>query len=521
MRVDARRIALAASILALALTPLAFCLAPLLAQRVYVDEHGLLAGQAATTVGQPSPAGRSSLVARMRALGLEPRVHAVRTDSANCSCAAVSGVVRARRGDGAEAVLLSVRAGATDAAAARADRRGPALVLALAAHLQRVPWLAKDVVLLFAPCCACAAGARRGGGAERCSRAALSSFLDDHALLPALAPPTEAGAVAWRAALRASRGGTLRQVLSIDLGGERRPSALRVAVDGCDGRLPNLDMYAAVWRVATRSSVPLRLAGDGPPRRRRGAAAEAGMAAALGRRAAAAWRLAEVVGALAWGDGDGEHAEALRRGIDALSLAAVDDDDEAAAGAALSDGRLLALLEGLVRALSNLSEALHHSHYAYLLLTPSTFIALARSAPALHAPPLASLLLRAAAHAAAAATSLAASSEGASAADALLRSVAPPPAGAAWLAAAAAPLLLLLPPPPLAAVAAALVGVWAALAALVRLRAAPGAADVLACVACVVGAIGCAALTCASLALGLASSWALAAAAAVLLPWPR
>ena len=59
MRLDARRIALAASILALALTPLAFCLAPLLAQRVYVDEHGLLAGQAATTVGQPSPAGRS------------------------------------------------------------------------------------------------------------------------------------------------------------------------------------------------------------------------------------------------------------------------------------------------------------------------------------------------------------------------------------------------------------------------------------------------------------------------------
>ena len=47
MPLDARRIALAASILALALTPLAFCLAPLLAQRVYVDEHGLLAGQAA------------------------------------------------------------------------------------------------------------------------------------------------------------------------------------------------------------------------------------------------------------------------------------------------------------------------------------------------------------------------------------------------------------------------------------------------------------------------------------------
>jgi len=519
MRVDARRIALAASILALALTPLAFCLAPLLAQRVYVDEHGLLAGQAATTVGQPSPAGRSSLVARMRALGLEPRVHAVRTDSANCSCAAVSGVVRARRGDGAEAVLLSVRAGATDAAASRDDRRGPALVLALAAHLQRVPWLAKDVVLLFAPCCACDAGARRGGGAERCSRAALGSFLDDHSMLPALAPPM-AGADAWRAALRASRGGTLRQVLSIDLGGERRPSALRVAVDGSDGRLPNLDLYAAVWRVATRSSVPLRLAGDGPPPRRRGAAAEAGLSAALGRRAAAAWRLAEVVGALAWGDGDGEHAEALRRGIDALSLAAVADDDEAAAGAALSDGRLLALLEGVVRALSNLSEALHHSHYAYLLLTPSTFIALARSAPALHAPPLASLLLRAAAHAAAAAAPLAASSEGAGTVDTLLRSVAPPPAGAAWLAAAAAPLLLLLPPPPLAAVAAALVGGWAALAVLVRLRAAPGAADVLACVTCAVGAIGCAALTCASLALGLASSWALAAAAAVLLPWP-
>ena len=172
-------------------------------------------------------------------------------------------------------------------------------MLALAAHLQRVPWLAKDVVLLFAPCCACAArGARaarpptrRAARRRGRSRAALGSFLDDHALLPALAPPTEAGADAWRAALRASRGGTLRQALSIDLGGERRPSALRVAVDGCDGRLPNLDLYAAVCaRLLRRSSVPLRLAGDGPPPRRaarrprlggppRGAARRGGVAA--------------------------------------------------------------------------------------------------------------------------------------------------------------------------------------------------------------------------------------------------
>ena len=238
-------------------------------------------------------------------------------------------------------------------------------------------------------------------------------------------------------------------------------------------------------------------------------------------RAAAAWRLAEVVGALAWGDGDGEHAEALRRGIDALSLAAVAADDEAAGGAALSDGRLLALLEGIVRALSNLSEALHHSHYAYLLLTPSTFIALARSAPALHAPPLASLLLRAAAHTAAAAASVAASSEGAGTLDALVRMRRRAAAGRRGVArgrrgAAAAP-------PPAAAARGSpprsSAGGRRALPSSAS-AAAIGAADVLACAVCAVGAIGSRR---AHVALARASASRRRGrelGAAVLLPWP-
>ena len=60
------------------------------------------------------------------------------------------------------------------------------------------------------------------------------------------------------------------------------------------------------------------------------------------------------------------------------------------------------MLELTLRSWSNLAEALHHSHYTYLLVDASTLVPFKWSAPCLHAPPLVALLLRAYAHGASA-----------------------------------------------------------------------------------------------------------------------
>jgi hypothetical protein len=90
-------------------------------QLVYVDEAGLLAGFSAPTfsaanVSRLLPrwppadllAQQQWLVDRLDERDLLPEVHALR-HSEGCSCAAVSAVVHAGRGDGREAVLLSTR----------------------------------------------------------------------------------------------------------------------------------------------------------------------------------------------------------------------------------------------------------------------------------------------------------------------------------------------------------------------------------------------------------------------------
>ena len=59
---------------------------------------------------------------------------------------------------------------------------------------------------------------------------------------------------------------------------------------------------------------------------------------------------------------------------------------------------MAALLEGQVRALSNLHEALHHSHYDYVPLSADRFVPLKCLAPCAFVPPLLSLAARAVAH---------------------------------------------------------------------------------------------------------------------------
>ena len=102
------------------------------------------------------------------------------------------------------------------------------------------------------------------------------------------------------------------------------------------------------------------------------------------------------------GHPESPHAPALDLGIDSLHMY-TDRSGKCSTGAAslgdgVADGQVLSLLQLVVRSLSNLHEALHHSHYVYFPLSASSFLPLSRAAPLFLGLPLASLGLRAAAH---------------------------------------------------------------------------------------------------------------------------
>jgi hypothetical protein len=117
-----------------------------LAQPIYVDEAGLLAGLAAPEVAvaksaeiphlddemQPG-AKRVWMTRELRKLRADPLVHTSEHGD-GCRCDAISARIKARRGDGREAILLSI--GLECASSSAADEaRIAGLVLQLAAHL--------------------------------------------------------------------------------------------------------------------------------------------------------------------------------------------------------------------------------------------------------------------------------------------------------------------------------------------------------------------------------------------------
>ena len=380
-------------LLCLAVVPLA----PLLGQRFYVDEAALLAAMAAPTFAPPlaewhGGADVDALVDELTRLSLDPAVHTTR-HGANCSCTAVSAVAHGRRADGLEAVLLSTRLGGSSATG---EARSVALLLALGGQLANASWLSKDVALLFAPCCPCALTAVEA----ECAAAPMRS------LLAGLTLNTLTGAAAEQvdelpATGELARVGVLRQALSLSLSGASAPVAMRALLVGRDGQLPNLDLYTAVWRLAQRSElrVPLLLH---EPRL-------ASVAEALGPTR----RLLSFAATVALGREEGDQAEAMRAGADALELRGVTRGELGGSGGSsggggggggggrpLSTAQLVWLLELTVRCWSTLGEALHHSHYTYLPLSADAFLPFKHAGPLLHLPPLLLLLLAATLHAA-------------------------------------------------------------------------------------------------------------------------
>lgn len=567
--------------------------AALSTQSVYVDESALLAGFAAPQ-GEASSAriklcpNETKLLTVAQRLQHELEQWSVEAEifethaAGNCSCTSVRGVVVAPYGASAGVIVLAVEVAEAPDLSDAADGRATDIAVRLVQTLSRARWLSKDVVFLLHARCSCACGPHVGETAAGvCRNSPLRQLLDDHhrlGIATSASPRTRLHR--W--------GGPARQVVSFSLHSralsaappvpassmdaaraDTAPAALAVELGGVDGRLANLDAFSHIWKSAARPSlhVPLMLPATGwlaqslplpracahdvaaaPPAVGPGAWwSGAWLVAWLPPRVQAALRTEHALAllgfalSLAWGAPRGEHAHSLAHGIDGVSLHGVPAHAVRCHKLRpLGDEQLLALLEVCMRQLSNLDEALHHSHYAYLLADPNTLLPLGKAVPWLHLPPPLALALRAMAHARArdadprrvphAALSFAAVAAAHVGCTLLLLLPSFSPYMAplwhlAWPPSATSRARTALPPPPsTVALVATLQTAWAALALALAWAAShlprrlhP---DALCCASCAVACIVVFVTSCVVLPLGLVGSLILSACAVLCLPRP-
>lgn len=301
---------------------LAFPALPWLEKHISFDEKPLMAGLAvnrAGQVGQPAlraaaafantsaalhgtPALRQHVRAALEALGLDVSEHqfepppggtvAASHSSARLACTNLHAVLRSKRGDGREALLLATPLALSPRGAAAPPRRQQQLqqsaggaALALGAghlfmdYLRRVQWLAKDLIWLI-PDAAC--------GLQASADAWMAHY--DGTGAPTLLPSPPAGSGKAAAAAASSgnssstsaaggrfvRAGMVQQALVLEVRSGTVRSA-EIAVEGADGALPKLDLY---WlaHTAARSNlwgVPVGLPGEEAAHTWAGAAAAA------------------------------------------------------------------------------------------------------------------------------------------------------------------------------------------------------------------------------------------------------
>ena len=354
------------------------------AHTVYVDEPALLAGYARPDMQHKETMHGSAacdaigaeeqLVERLTRAFASERVtiHDITAGEGRCSCTSVSATVRSQRSDGTEAILLAFNLGAHDDVRNATTSRPAELAMSLAATLREARWLTKDVIFLLHPTCSCACEPR----SMACPHAPVRRFLEEYHLTAA----TDASDVPLsQARPSVQQAGLLRQVITITyeepLPGKAmhaQQGEIMAELHGVGGRLPNLDVYSTIWKIAQHSDVRVPVAIPA--------------AGGVNRGAGRVVRALRFMLALALGEPRGEHAAALAMGVDAISLSA--------RGMQSDDAQLQRLLLGTVRSFSNLEEALHHSHYTYVLLDANTLLPLKLLAPGLLLPALASLLLR-------------------------------------------------------------------------------------------------------------------------------
>ncbi|XP_065589154.1 glycosylphosphatidylinositol anchor attachment 1 protein [Cyrtonyx montezumae] len=228
------------------------------------------------------------------------------------------------------------------------------LLLALAMYFRDQIFWAKDVIFLIA------------------EHDALGTEL----WLDAYHGLNRSGGTWWGAQGRA---GALQAAVSLELSGAVVTS-VDVALEGLNGRLPNMDLLALFHACCHRAGLLCTIQGKLQVRTRRRGRARAHRAAD-----AAAEALAQAGGAVR-----GEHALFLRYRIDAVTVRGINSfrqhkHDLTAVGR---------MLEGMFRKLNNLLERLHQSYFFYLLPSLSRFVSIG-----LYMPPfglvLLALLLRA------------------------------------------------------------------------------------------------------------------------------
>eukprot|EP00667_Euglena_gracilis_P008535 EG_transcript_8643 len=268
--------------------------------------------------------------------------------------------VHSQRGSRGEALLVVVPLEAVGPQTPAAHLNA-ALALALIRHVASVPWLAHDVVWLFA---------WPRSGAQHYAQL----------LLDGPTPPTPHEAVP---------SGVVRAALSLEVGRYHSVHRLRVAYEGLDGALPNADvLYTAHTLLAKEGFTPTH--GHLPPvvdppggvfplLHRAAATLKPGASAASAwRQALGLWRHLLVV---ASGVPGGQHAPFRQAGVHGVTLRdspGADQDGVPATGEDEVEGTLMAVgrvVDGFLRSLNNLSEQLHASFFIYFVLSPEHFIA--------------------------------------------------------------------------------------------------------------------------------------------------
>ncbi len=228
---------------------------------------------------------RGWLLAELRASGVRAEEHAfeaaprrqrrgrrARGDS-------VVAAVRARRGDGKEALVLVTPLGGNGTLALGVG-------VALLRHLADAPWLSRDLLLL-------AADDGAASGAHAAAEAWLAEYQEAygpawHGVAPPPPPPA--------AAARFLRAGVLSAALVLEAPAASF-DALQLRVQGVQGALPNLDVVALLRALAP---APLRLPGEPWA-----GTAEAGHAATWAQYVASVRAAARFLGRQAHGAPDG------------------------------------------------------------------------------------------------------------------------------------------------------------------------------------------------------------------------
>ena len=414
-----------------------------LAKEINVDEPALLAGFAIQTElpsltaaypvcsnephTTPTLSDAQQLRCELEALGAAGDVTDVRM-TMNCSCTSVQGVLRSPRGIRDGVVVLAMEVSEAHDLSGAVASRSAKIALQLAKLLMAADWLATDILLLLHSRCGCArtSVSRDVFGAVN-QNDNLRHLLNEYHRLAS--PIRDSSSINAATAYKLHWGGPVRQLLAMTLGNRSTSGgdALRsLAVDlhGAQGRVPNFDLYATLWKAAdnSRDRASLNLFSNGCTKigcraccgDHTGAADGIGCVAGNLSAAFITRPLFQAVHALlhasgartmlrftthhAWGTPGATHDAALRLGIDGLTLRAEPACTVPHSLPSLQDEQLLSLLETFLRSLSNLDEALHHSLYTYLLAEPSRLVPLSTIGPWLHLSPLVALVLRSAAH---------------------------------------------------------------------------------------------------------------------------